>query len=129
MSSVFTLVSTYELLLDAGETVRPFRIEVFQSRDDKGVFHGRVWQQTTYNLYHTFSNISAGEGIQNRLLSCDEINREVTSLVADSVEFITGKKCESQEEFLEHALALLQAYHASCLGNFQSKVSVQPRHL
>jgi hypothetical protein len=116
MTQLFSLHSTYELLLELGNTLRPIRAEVFIGVENPTVFRARIWEQTTYNLYPTFANITKGEGPQNRLLSCDEINREITLMVADSPEFITGKQWVSEEEFVAHIKTLIFQYHKMLIG-------------
>ena len=110
MSAYFTLTNTYEQLCEFGNTIRPLRVEIFRSLKNKNVFRARIWEQTTYNLYPTWANIFKGEGLQNRMLSCDDLSREITALVADEPDVITGRECESEDVFFEHIQILIARY-------------------
>lgn len=111
MTPLFLLHASYETFLETGNTVRPVRVEVLRSIENPLLFRARIWEQTTYNQYPTFANITKGSGLDNRMLSCDEINREITSLVADSPELITGKEWASEQDFVTHIKGLILRYH------------------
>jgi len=113
MNDLFTLSTTYELLLDFNDTSRPVRIEVFRSIENPNIYRARVWDQNTYNLYPTFANIDSKDGLQNKMLSCDEINREITTIVAEDPSLITGKEYPAEEEFVEYVKSLVLAYQAT----------------
>lgn len=119
MTLLFLLHASYETFLELGNTIRPVRVEVLRSIENPMFFRARIWEQTTYNQYPTFANITEGGGLDNRMLSCDEINREITSLVADSPEFITGKEWASEQEFVTHIKGLIHRYHLMLTDNAQ----------
>ena len=100
------------MLLELNDTSRPVRIEVFHSIENKNVFRARIWDQTTYNLYPTLANIEKEGGLQNKMISCDELNREITIMLAEDTTLITGKEYASEKEFVEHVKSLILAYQA-----------------
>ena len=122
MSTYFTLANTYEQLCELGNTIRPLRVEIFRSLEKPNVFRARIWEQTTYNLYPIWANIFEGEGLQNRMLSCDELNREITGLVADEPDIITGKECESEAAFFAHLKTLTTRYLEALKPNAEPSV-------
>lgn len=100
--NLFKLVSTYELFLALGATERPVRIEVFQSISDNDIYRARVWLQTTYNLYPTFLNSGRkGEDLHNTH-SCDQLNAEITTLIAESPDLLTGKRYRREKDFVDY---------------------------
>ena len=113
MNNLFTLSTTYELLLEFKDTSRPVRIEVFRSVENPNIYRARVWDQNTYNLYPTFVNIDSEDGLQNKMLSCDEVNREITNIVAKEPTLITGKEYPGEKEFVEYVKSLVLAYQAT----------------
>jgi len=116
MSHIFKLKNTYEIFIEVAGTKRPVRIEILESGQDAGVFRARVWDQNTYNLYPTMANLLPQGGIEHGIFSCDEINREVTTIVADAPEFILGKTYTDENEFLRHIIGLVKTYEKELQG-------------
>jgi len=113
MSELFKLQSTYEMIIAFSTNTRPVPIEVFRSTENEKKLRARVWDQNTYNLYPTFANIPEEGGLENRLMSCDEVNREITTLLAEDPEMIYGKEWESEEQFITHIKDLISKYQAT----------------
>ena len=113
MTELFALSSTYELLLEFGSSTRPVRIEIFRSQQNPKKMRARVWDQNTYNLYPTFANIPAEGGLENRIMSCDQVNREISTVVAESPEILLGREWESEEVFLNHLRESIVRYHST----------------
>jgi len=116
MNEYFLLQSTYDIVLEFSTNIRSVRIEILRSTENPKKFRTRVWDQNTYNLYPTFANMPKEGGITNKMMSCDEINREITTLLSaedDPSDLIFGKEWESEEELLLHLKGLIQKYHAS----------------
>ncbi len=116
MNELYKLQSTYELILEFATNTRPVRIEVFRSTKNDKKLRARVWDQNTYNLYPTFANIPEEGGLENKLMSCDEVNREITTLVAEDPELIVGKEWESEDKFIAHIKGLILKYQATLNG-------------
>jgi hypothetical protein len=108
--NLFRLVSTYELFLPPGTTERLVRIEVLQSLSDNDVYRARVWLQTTYNIYPTFLNTGGkGEDLHNTH-SSDQLNAEITTLIAESHDLLTGKRCTSEKDFADYVSSRVMQY-------------------
>jgi hypothetical protein len=68
------------------------------------MFRARVWIQNTYNLYPTFINTGTqGEDLK-QTHSSDQICTEITLLVAEDSEWITGVKSKNAKEFFNLVL-------------------------
>lgn len=113
---LFKLSSTYEVLVEFGGAVRPVRIEILVSIDNPRKLRARVWEQNTYNLYPTFANIGPEGGLENRLMSCDELNREISMSVAEEPEMLLGREWESEEVFLDHIKDAILRYQSTLGG-------------
>jgi len=113
MKTLFELISTYEMLLEFQGALKPIRIEIFRDAEIKSLFRARVWEQNTYNLYPTMENIRPDGGINNTLASCDEVNREITSFLAEDPTLVTGKEYSSESDFRKHLQSLVTVYHES----------------
>ena len=114
---LFELSATYEVLLEIGQAVRPVRIEIFRGRKNAQKLRARVWEQSTYNLYPTFGNIKPDGGLENRLMSCAQVNREISALVAEEPEMLLGGEWDSEEAFLERLKEFIVRYQAMCSKN------------
>lgn len=102
VSDLFKLLSTYELPLRQGDIIRPVRIEIFRSIEDCALFKARIWLQNTYNLYPMVVNTgSKGEDL-HRTHSCDDLNVDITSLIAEDSSLMTGKTYKNENEFLKY---------------------------
>ena len=109
-SDFFRLVSTYELMLTLGSMDRPVRIEVFRSLSDTQLYRARVWAQNTYNLYPTFLNTGQkGEDLR-KVHSSDQIDADITSVLAEEPDLLTGKHYRSEEEFLAYVKTRVADY-------------------
>jgi len=108
---MFKLQSTFELLLNFNDTTRPIRIEVFSMTDNPKIYRARVWDQNTYDLYPTFLNMPQDNGEQRKMYSSDEVNREITNIVAEDISLITGKEYPNEEAFVEYVNGLVIDYH------------------
>lgn len=116
MMELFELTSVYEVLLETGGTIRPVRIEIFRSRDNETKLRARIWEQNTYNLYPTFANIPPQGGLENRFMSCDQLNREISDLIAETPDIILGHEWDSEDALLEYLQESLSRYQ-SMLGD------------
>ena len=110
MNETFLLKSTYEYVIEFKMNTRPIRIEIFLSLENNKKYRVRVWDQNTYNLYPTFANMPPGGGIENKMMSCDEVNREITTLVAETPEVILGMEWESEASFLNYLKKAIDKY-------------------
>ena len=114
MSEYFKLISTYDVVLEFSTNTRPVRIEILQSIENPKKLRARAWDQNTYNLYPTFANMLEGGGIEHKMWSCDEINREITTFLSeDPADLVWGKEWESEKEYLDHLKNLVNRYHSS----------------
>jgi len=114
MDELFKLSNTYEMLLEFKDVSRMIRVEIFHSTGNDSLYRARIWDQTTYNLYPTFLNIAEDGGLKNEMYSCDEINREITTIIAEEPTLITGKVYSSENDFLEYIKVLIGKYHELC---------------
>ena len=114
MNEYYKLLSTYDVMLEFSTNSRNLRIEILESVETKNKFKARVWDLTTYNLYPTFANIAKEGGIENKIFSCDEMNRDVTNLLpgGDPETLILGKVWDSEKQFLTHIKELVSNYHS-----------------
>ena len=111
MNEYFKLLNTYDVVLKFSTNTRPVRIEIFRSLDNEKKYKARVWDQSTYNLYPTFANISEEAGLENKLFSCDEVNREITTLLSDDPnDLFWGKEWESEDQYFAYLKELILKY-------------------
>ena len=109
---LYRLISTYELLLNIGSAVRPVRIEVFKSPDgDK--YRAHIWMQNRYNLYPSLMNTNEKGDDLHTLHSSDEINQEITALVLDNPDFVSGKEFDSEDKFVRHIEMQIKSFAQS----------------
>lgn len=107
---MYKLISTYELFVSLSGADRLLRIEVFNSVENNTIFRARIWLQNTYNLYPTFMNLSEdGKNLQ-KFHSSDEMNMEITSLIANDPSFITGNEYGDEREFLDFVISLVNDF-------------------
>jgi len=112
MNEYFKLQSTYEVILEFSTNTRPVRIEIFSSIENMKRLKARVWDQNIYNMYPTFANMRKEGGIENSLMSSDEVNREITTLLSDDPnDLFYGKEWESEEQYLSYLKELIVKYH------------------
>lgn len=108
--TLFKLISIYEVILTLGTVERPVRIEIFRSVNGDSIYRARIWVQNTYNLYPTFINTGHnGEDLHN-VHSSDQIDMEITSLIAEDPELITGKHFSSEDGFLNYVRSRIAHY-------------------
>ena len=122
MNEFFTLQSTYEVTLKFSTNTRAVRIEILRSTVNPKKLKARVWDQNTYNLYPTFANMSKENGLNNEMMSCDNINQDITTILADVSleemnEIVYGKEWDSEEDFLNYIKELVNKYHATLLDD------------
>ena len=110
MSEIFLLSATYEMFIEHNGALRPVRIEIFKEIACENIFRARIWDQNTYNLHPTLANIAEEGGLKNELMSCDEVNREITNIIAEDISLIKGKEYSSEEEFVKYVKSLVDAY-------------------
>ena len=114
MIEYFKLKSTYDVVLEFSTNVRPIRIEILRSTVNSRKYRARVWDQHTYNLYPTYANMKNDGGIENKMWSCDEVDREITTIISDDpAELVYGKEWNSEDEFLLYLKDLVNRYHIS----------------
>ncbi len=108
--NLFKLTSTYEHFLPVGNNSQLVRIEIFRSAADLNIYRARIWIQNTYNLYPTFMNTSNEGGDLHCLHSSDQLNSDITSVVAEDPSLITGIQFENENQFLAYVNILLENY-------------------
>lgn len=101
-NKLFKLKSTYELILSQGDESQLVRIEIFALIEDSNYFKARVWFKNTYNLYPMVVNTGPNGEDLHRIHSSDDINTEITSMIAEEESFMLGKHYENEEEFLNY---------------------------
>jgi len=112
MSEYYKLQSTYTVLLKFSTNTRPLRIEIYRNIENSKKYRARVWDQNTYNLYPTFANFGNDGGVDNRLMSSDTIDREITILLSDDPDDLYfGREWESEEDYLNYLKGLVSKYH------------------
>lgn len=94
---LFRLSEVYEFYADPVEHEKLVRIEIFKSMDASCSLRTRVWLQNTYNLYPTFINCE--ERSHDNIYSSDQINQEITLLVATSPDWLTGVEISDEKIF------------------------------
>jgi len=96
----FQLTSTHEFFLEFESDEKLVRVEIFSATNERNIFRTRVWLQNTYNLYPTFLNVGPkGEDLK-LIHSCDQLNTDITVLIAASPDWITGVFCAAESDFL-----------------------------
>ena len=110
---IFKLISTYEYIVEINSAHKPVRVEVFQAVDSVDIYRARVWIQNMYNVYPTFLNTDENGSDLRKVHSCDELNTEITSNIAENERLILGEKYKSEKVFLDyvHSGWLLSAPH------------------
>jgi len=98
--NLFKLVSTCELFICLDGTDRPVRIEIFRAR---------VWLQNTYDVHPTFVN-NGGNAEFDTIYSSDQIDMEITSLIAESPTLMTGQRYLSEDAFLTYLINRVEWY-------------------
>ncbi|MFN8756754.1 MAG: hypothetical protein ACK5YB_14585 [Burkholderiales bacterium] len=99
--TLFRLSGTYEAFVGSEGSQRLVRIEVLVSLKDHEIYRARVWVQSTYNLYPTFLNLGKDGADLKQVHSSDQLNAEITSLIADDPSWATGIACSSEQAFLD----------------------------
>lgn len=107
---LFKLVSTYEVMVTLSTIECPVRMEIFKTLEGESLYRARIWVQNTYNLYPTFMNTDGnGEDLHN-VHSSDQIDMEITTLIAEDTELITGKYYASESDFLDYVKSRVVFY-------------------
>ncbi len=108
--NLYKLLSTYEYSHAYNNVEVPIRIEVLKSVDKDGIYRARVWALNTYNLYPSQVNTGdTGEDLQ-QMHSADQVNQDITTLIADDVEILTGKSFKNEGEVLRYIQNKLTSY-------------------
>ena len=102
MNTLFKLIATYELVVEFSTLERPVRIEIFKPLEDKFLYRARVWMQNTYNLYPAYLNTDKNGEDLNTIHSSDQLDMDMTSLITDDPEIITGKHYMNKSDFLDY---------------------------
>lgn len=97
---IFHLVESYEFFIEYARDKKLVRVEIFESLGKRGLFRTRAWIQNTYNLYPTFVNMGAHGDDLRQVHSSDQLNMEITTLVAETPDWITGVHMSDKESFL-----------------------------
>jgi len=113
---LWKLATTYELLLELGQTVRPIRIEVFKSEEACSRFRARIWVQNMYNLYPAYINTGPQGQDLHQVHSSDELNQDITYIVEDPA-FLEGVEFESEGAFVESLQAHILKYQKAINAN------------
>ena len=113
MSAVFRLISTFECYAEIKATRRLFRIDVLCSVTDSSVFRTRIWIQNTYNLYPTLLNSNPAGRDPHVSHSADELNTDITSVIVDDERYLSGIRCEGEQEALRYATQMIDRYARS----------------
>jgi Arc/MetJ family transcription regulator len=107
---IFRLIESYEFFLEQSADKRLIRVEVLEATNDNQLFRARVWLQNTYNLYPTFLNLGASGEDLKQVHSSDQISTEISTLIADEPEWLTGIRCKNAKEFLDSILTRVIAH-------------------
>jgi hypothetical protein len=109
-NDLFKLISTYELVLTLNDAERPVRIEVFSSASNNQIYRARVWVQNTYNLYPTFLNIGEHGEDLHKMHSSDQLDTDITTIIAEDPDLITGKRYGNEQAFLDYLKTRVMYY-------------------
>jgi len=101
-NDLFKLLSTYEYLHFYNDAEVPFRIETFRSIERHNIYRARVWVLNSYNLYPSLNNSGASGEDLHKVHSADQINQDITTLLADDTGILIGKHFENEEELLNY---------------------------
>ena len=93
-----------------GTIERPVRMEIFKALEDEPLYRARIWMQNTYNLYPTFMNTDDNGDDLHNVHSSDQIDMEITTLIAEDPELITGKYYASESDFVDYVKSRVVFY-------------------
>jgi hypothetical protein len=108
---LFRLLSTYEFVKHNGDVQLPFRIEVFESLDMPNNYRARAWTSNFYNLYPAFLNTDKTGNDLHHIHSSDQVNIDITCIVADDPEILTGKIFENELSVVNYMRCLISKYY------------------
>lgn len=100
--TLFKLISTYEQIVTLNTVDYPVRMEIFKSLDDRSFYRARVWVQNTYNLYPAFINSGKNGEDLHKVHSSDQVDMEITTLIADDPTLITGKHYTNESDIVDY---------------------------
>lgn len=101
---LFKLLSVYEITVLDQNIGRPVRIEILQSSENASIYRPRVWVKNTYNVYPmTVNTGSKGEDL-HQMHSSDDLNNDISLLIAEDETFYRGKSFDNEEQVLEYTL-------------------------
>jgi hypothetical protein len=98
------------MILELGSFTRPVRIEIFRNLENEKLFRARIWEHCVYDMYPTFLNLDLKSANKELIYSSDELNKEITSFVAEESSLITGKEYQSEEDFLKYIESRVKEY-------------------
>jgi len=107
---LFKLVSTYEIMVTLSTIERPVRMEIFKSLEDEPLYRARIWVQNTYNLYPASMNTDDNGEDWHNVHSSDQIDMEITTLIAEYPELITGKHYANENDFVDYVKSRVAFY-------------------
>jgi hypothetical protein len=110
-NELFRLLSTYEFLGHNNDVQLSFRIEVFESLDIPKNYRARVWTSNFYNLYPTFLNTDKTGNDLHHMHSSDQLNIDITCIVADDPEILIGKVFENELSVVNYMRSLILKYY------------------
>lgn len=117
---IFRLVESYEFFLEQAADKKLIRVEVLEAINEYRVYRARVWLQNTYNLYPTFLNLGPhGEDLR-QVHSSDQLSMEITTLIAETPEWITGIQSKSAKDFFDFVLERIIALFSDVGGQTES---------
>lgn len=121
--TLFELLACYELVWPDSRVYPPLRFEVLRAVDDASLYRARVWLKTRYNVYPSSMNTGSDGGDLRRVHSADELNAEITSLLADDSAFFTGMRFATQDAFVGYLRSKLESFVSSWCSDSQRATS------
>lgn len=107
------MTSVTEYFVDIRGAQKVVRVEIFRSKADQSIFRGRAWIQNIYNLYPALVNTDANGKDLRSVHSADELNVEISSLVVADETYLSGKRCDNEDEILNYFVDAIGRYVAS----------------
>ncbi len=108
MENIFKLYSTYEYFTKKDSLSGLIRIEIFNNIKNKNMFRCRVWESNIYNVYPASINTDRYGHTTNFTHSADYLNAEITKLIFDSEDYISGVIVDSDVEFLKEIISRIE---------------------
>lgn len=95
---IFQLLEVYEFFANPDGKNNLVRIEIFEASDESCLFRARIWLQTTYDLHPTFISPHKDDA---RVFSSDQLNQDITLLLADDPSWLTGCRFTNKKIFFD----------------------------